>query len=128
MLIETNLIDDYCEFKVDKDCRACAMATEDGECKYKSFMESYEYLENEIDDSDYEELQLPRCYFCDRPMKRRRRFQIEIKRAGYLETPMVCPTCNKKLLACKSAWENPKDKISEYIEAVKKETRTCKKN
>lgn len=43
MIINTGLIRDYCR-DMEGDCRACDFLNEDGSCKYKKFMESYEYV------------------------------------------------------------------------------------
>lgn len=99
MEINTNIIDDYCNYV--GDCRACALISEDGECKYKSFMESYEYMLDEFS-SDYDAMQ-PRCYFCNRPAIAGKRKNIEIRTRGYTTKVMVCPSCYKKLATYENA-------------------------
>lgn len=96
MIIETDRIDDYCA--ETEDCRACTFVDENGECKYRTFLESYEYMEDEIDDSDYETLNSPICYFCGKTLKSETRRKIPYETSsGNVTDGYVCMTCFKRL-------------------------------
>lgn len=96
MLIETDQLDDYC--KDTGDCRACVFVDDEGECKYKTFLEEYEYLQRELDDSDYETMRDPQCYFCGKTMKAGNRRYINYEKGrGHYKSTEVCMKCYTKL-------------------------------
>lgn len=95
MIINTGLIRDYCR-DMEGDCRACDFLNEDGSCKYKKFMESYEYVQHELDDYDYD---TEFCYLCGKALKNGDTRHITSAKVsgGRLVQSKVCTKCLNKL-------------------------------